>query len=76
MLNRLHHLAGLYYSYGPLNLWGMAVAVVSVALIGLGGTGLWMWWLRRQERTAGLVLLAANLIFSIVVLGVLRAAGP
>jgi hypothetical protein len=76
MMNRLHHMAGLYHEYGPLNIWGMAVAVVSVALIGLGATGLWMWWLRRQERTAGLVLLAANLIFSLVVLAALRAAGP
>jgi hypothetical protein len=76
MLNRLHHMAGLYHDYGPLNIWGMAVAIVSVALIGLGATGLWMWWLRRQERIAGLVLLAANLIFSVIVLAALRTAGP
>jgi hypothetical protein len=76
ILNRLHHLGGLYHEYGPLNIWGVAVAVVSAALVGLGATGLWMWWLRRQERTAGVVLLAANVIFSVAVLAALRAAGP
>jgi hypothetical protein len=35
-----------------------------------------MWWLRRQERTWGLVLLGANLAFSITVLLLMRSAGP
>jgi len=76
MLNRLHHSAGLYHSYALLNVWGWAVAGVSGLLIALGVTGLWMWWLRRQERTVGLILLAANAGFSITVLILIRSAGP
>ncbi len=76
MLNRLHHAAGLYHGFPPLNAWGWAVAMVSVALIGLGVTGVWMWWLRRQDRIIGLVLLGANLAFSITVLALIRSAGP
>lgn len=76
MLNRLHHAAGLYHGYALLNAWGWAVAIVSVALLGLGVTGIWMWWLRRQDRAIGLVLLGANLGFSITVLAVIRSAGP
>lgn len=76
MLNRLHHAAGLYHEYGLLNVWGWAVALISGLLILLGITGLWMWWLRRQERRLGLILLAANLVFSLTVLALIRSAGP
>ncbi len=74
-MNRLHHAAGLWPAYLPLKLWGAFVLVVSLALIGLGSTGLWMWWMRRQERVAGLVLISANVIFSLIVLTMLRTAG-
>jgi hypothetical protein len=76
ILNRLHHAAGLWHEYGPLKWWGLFCGLTSVATIGLGATGIWMWWLRKQERRWGLVLLAANLAFAIAVLGAMRAAGP
>ena len=76
MLNRLHHAAGLWHDYLPSKLWAVLVALVSLATVGLGATGIWMWWLRRQERTWGLILIAANLVFSVAVLVALRAMGP
>jgi hypothetical protein len=76
IMNRLHHAAGLWHEYGPLKWWGLFCGLTSVAAIGLGATGVWMWWLRKQERRWGLVLLAANLVFAIAVLGAMRAAGP
>ena len=75
MLNRLHHAAGLWHEYVPLKLWAVLVALVSAALLGLGATGLWMWWLRRQERKLGILLLAANLLFTMVVFGIIRSTG-
>jgi hypothetical protein len=75
-LNRLHHAAGFWHEWGPMKLWAALVGVVSLATVGLAATGLWMWWLRRQERKAGLVLLIANLTFAVVVLSLLRANGP
>ncbi len=76
MLNRLHHAAGLWAEYVPLKLWGVLVGLVSLATIVLGATGIWMWWLRRPERKLGLVLIVANLAFSLTVLWMMRAAGP
>lgn len=76
MLNRLHHAAGLRHSYIPLQLWGVLVALVSLATLGLGATGIWMWWVRKQERTLGIILLSANLAFAVTILAMLRAAGP
>jgi len=76
IINRLHHAAGLWHEYAPLKWWGVFCGLSSAAATGLGATGVWMWWLRKQERRWGLVLLAANLVFAIAVLAAMRAAGP
>ncbi len=76
MLNRLHHAAGLLYDYPPLSLWGLLVALASLATLTLSATGLWMWWLRRQERRWGLILLGANLAFTTAIFTAIRINGP
>lgn len=76
MLNRLHHAAGLWHEPRPLQLWGGAVAVVSVALLLLGASGIWMWFVRRSERRLGVVLLAMNLTIAGALLVAMRLAGP
>jgi hypothetical protein len=47
-------LAFLHVSHG---IWTFAVAVVSVGLLTLGVTGLYLWFKNRQERRIGTVLL-------------------
>lgn len=76
MLNRLHHAAGLWHPYLFLRLWGALAGLVSVATLALGATGLWLWWLRREERKWGLILLTANVVFAAALLATLRSAGP
>ena len=76
MLNRLHHAAGLWHEPLALQLWGVAVAVVSASLLGVGLTGLYMWFTRRSERRLGLLVLGLNAAFVIVLLGMMRTAGP
>jgi hypothetical protein len=76
MLNRLHHAAGLWHEPVTMKVWGVAVAVVSAALLLLGATGVYMWFVRRSERVLGAALLAVNLVVVIVLLGVMRSAGP
>lgn len=76
MLNRLHHAAGLWHEPATLKLWGIAVAVASAALLLLGATGIYMWFVRRSERVAGAVLLGVNLVIVVVLLGLMRSAGP
>jgi hypothetical protein len=76
MLNRLHHSAGLWPNYGPLKLWGAAVGFVSLAVVGLAITGIWMWWSRRQDRVVGAILIGTNLVFAMAVLILIRSAGP
>ena len=76
MLNRLHHWAGFWHEPTAMKLWAAAVAVVSAALLVVGGTGIYMWFTRRAERRLGLILLAVNLIFAVILISWLRAAGP
>ena len=76
MLNRLHHAAGFWHEPLALNLWGAAVAIVSAALLLVGATGLYMWFLRRTERVTGVVLLAINAGVALVLLALLRSSGP
>lgn len=76
MLNRLHHAAGLWHEPQPLQLWGVAVAMASVALLLLGASGIWMWFVRRAERRLGVVLLTVNLAVAVALLVAMRLAGP
>jgi hypothetical protein len=76
MLNRLHHAAGLWHEPASLKLWGLAVAIVSASLLLTGASGLYMWFLRKTERRTGMLLLAANLIAVVVLLVMMRHAGP
>ncbi len=76
MLNRLHHWAGFWHEPMPMKLWAGAVAVVSIALLLLGVSGLMMWFTRRSERRLGATLLAINVIVALTLIVMLRVAGP
>lgn len=65
MLNRLHHVNGLWHGYGLINVWGAFVAVISIALIGMSITGIYLWFKRHTERKTGAILLAASLIYGV-----------
>lgn len=73
MLNRLHHQNGLRHTDGVLNAWGWALLVVSLALIVIGVSGVYLWFQMRRERLIGSVLLGANVVVSLALLIALRA---
>jgi hypothetical protein len=75
MLNRLHHAAGLWHEPLSMKAWGLAVALVSAALLLVGATGIYMWFTRRPERRIGILLLGANALFAIVMMTLIRFAG-
>lgn len=68
MLNRIHHLAGLRHEYGLLNVWGAFVALTSVVLIGIGLSGIYLWFKIHTERGIGVVLLGGSLAFSLTLI--------
>ena len=76
MLNRLHHWAGFWHEPASMKAWAIAVAIVSLGLLLVGATGIYMWFTRRPERRIGIALLAANVVFAITLLTLLRSEGP
>jgi hypothetical protein len=74
MLNRIHHIGGLWHDYRLLNLWGAIVAIVSAALLALGITGIYLWFKIHRERLIGLILLAVSLGYSVTLLVLIRTA--
>lgn len=63
----------LLYAGSELQLAHRALAIVSVFLISLGLTGVYLWFRLHNERTIGSILLAANLIVSLVLMVTLRS---
>ena len=74
MLELIHETAGLYHDYALLNVWGVFVALVSLALILLALTGIYLWFKIHKERVIGLILLAISLGYSLTVIVLLRMA--
>ncbi len=74
MLNRIHHVGGLWHDYALINVWGLLVGLVSVGLILLGASGIHLWFKIHRERRAGALLLGASLAVSITLVVLIRVA--
>ena len=74
MLNRIHHLGGVWHEYSLLNVWGVFVGAVSATLILMGITGIYLWFKFYNERVIGLVLLVISLGYSITLMVLIRTA--
>jgi hypothetical protein len=72
VLNRLHHTAGLWHEGSLALVWNGFVSLISLALLGLGCTGIYLWFVRRQDRAIGFVLLGINLVATIALLILIR----
>ncbi|PYV38033.1 MAG: hypothetical protein DMG06_26595 [Acidobacteria bacterium] len=65
MLNSLHHVAGFRRGDGLQKTWAALVGVVSVGLVLLALTGIYLWFKLFNERGVGIVLLAISLTYSL-----------
>ncbi|MEO7650631.1 MAG: PepSY-associated TM helix domain-containing protein [Bryobacteraceae bacterium] len=74
MMNRIHHVGGVWHDYVLINLWGVMVAVISVALVILGVTGIYLWFKIHTERVIGLLLLGLSLGYSLTLMVLIRSA--
>ena len=69
-LVQLHVNHGFWHDFFPSNLWALLSLTVSIALILLGATGIYLWYRHPQERTIGVLLIAVGFLvpFSALVL--------
>lgn len=66
MLKAIHFgTAGVQTGYWLKNLWGIFVVLVSIALIVLGGTGIYLWFKIHAERLIGTILLTVGLVWGL-----------
>jgi hypothetical protein len=65
LLNRLHQVHGLSHEYWLTDVWGVFVGIISVALIGMSLTGIYMWFKLHKERAIGGAILAVSLIYGV-----------
>ncbi len=70
----VHHQGGVQHGNWVSNAWGVLVGLVSIGLILLGLSGIYLWFKLRQERFAGTLLLGGSLLYSISLMVMLRGA--
>jgi hypothetical protein len=74
MLNRLHHVGGLWHEYALINVWAVFVGLVSAILILLSITGIYLWFKIHSERVIGAILLTLSLGYSLTLTIMIRLA--
>ena len=74
MLNRIHHIGGLWHDFTLTNVWSVFVGIVSAALIILAISGIYLWFKIHTERVIGVVLLALSLGYSLTLIVLIRMA--
>jgi hypothetical protein len=74
LLNRIHHIGGLWHEFSLVNVWGALVGVVSAALILMGLTGIYLWFKFHEECVIGTILLAISLGYGVTLTVLIRTA--
>ena len=74
MLNRIHHVAGVWHEYALTNVWAVFVAIISTLLVVLSLTGIYLWFKIHTERVIGCILLALSLGYSLTLIVLIRTA--
>jgi uncharacterized protein len=74
MLNRIHHVGGVWHEYTLTNVWAVFVGIISTMLVILSLTGIYLWFKIHSERVIGVILLALSLGYSLTLLVLIRTA--
>ncbi len=74
MLNRIHHIGGLWHGFAAVNVWAALVGVISVFLLAIGVTGIYLWFKLYRERVIGSILLVLSAGFGVSLIAMIRMA--
>jgi hypothetical protein len=74
MMNRMHTASGLWHEVWFTNLFGVVVGLVSLGLLVLGATGLYLWFVRKKERKLGVALLVVSLAWGLGTIVAMRVS--
>ena len=65
MFVQLHVNHGFHHEFLPASAWALLSLLGSIALLLLGGTGIYMWFVLHEERVVGSILLTLGLIYGL-----------
>jgi hypothetical protein len=74
LLTWMHATFGVDHEYPLHNLWGWLMLLTSIGLLGLGGSGIYLWFKIYRERLVGSILLFGNLAFGVLLVLLLYVA--
>lgn len=74
-LLQVHGARGFWHDYGPTNVWALVSVLVSLGLVLLGATGIYLWYRHSEERRLGVALIALGVIVPLAALVLTRLAG-
>jgi hypothetical protein len=74
-LVQLHVNHGFWHDFLPANVWSLLSLAVSVGLLLLGASGIYLWYKHPQERTLGNILLALGFAIPLAALVLTRLQG-
>lgn len=63
-INRIHQMHGTWHEWPRYNVWVGLLLLVSTALLGMGGTGLYLWWKSHADRRVTGAMLAAGTLMA------------
>ena len=75
VLNFIHISRGFSHAYAPMNLWSVMLALVSIGLLTLGASGLYLWFRNHRERVIGTILLMVGAGLAAVLIVSMRMGG-
>lgn len=73
-LVQLHVNHGFWHDFLPSNGWALLSLLGSIALLLLGGTGIYLWFCHQEERVVGGVLLGVGFVYALTTLVLSRTA--
>jgi len=68
LLTWMHSRFGMDQEYQPHNVWGLLMFLTSLALLLLGGTGIYLWFKIHSERLVGSLLMFGSLGFGVAMI--------
>lgn len=74
-LVQIHTNHGFWHDFFPANVWALLSLGVSVGLLLLGASGIYLWYKHPQERTVGTILLAVGFVVPVITLVISRMQG-
>lgn len=71
-IGRLHHMGGIYHDDARMNAWGWFIFAGSMLMMGVGFSGVYLWFKRHKDRRIGGMFFIGSFVFAGLLLVLVR----